>query len=164
MSDREAHERPWRSAVTTNEEPSSPYLRALEAAHALGRADGRLAVDIEPAGEPAPMGAWCHGLDPEDLGRLVWDAGAGPAPAGVVVNAPLWYGQGFREALACARAQQDLRAVDGARPAEHCRPPAGSRGPCALVCVALPGPHADTAAGTTARPVGGTGDHRTGAG
>ncbi|MEX5716951.1 hypothetical protein [Geodermatophilus maliterrae] len=129
-------------------ETSSPLLRALEAAHALGRADGRLAVEIEPAGdpagEPAAGGAWCHGLAPEDLARLVWDGGAGAVttgavPGGVVLNAPLWYAQGFREALACARAQQARGAVDGTRPAEHCRPAASSP-PCALVCRALPAP------------------------
>ena len=126
--------------MTTNQEPSSPFLRALEAAQALGRADGRLAVELEPVGEPAPVGSWCHGLDPEGLARLVWDVAAAPPPAGVVVNAPLWYAQGFREALACSRAQQDPRTVDGARSAAHCRPPAGSGSPCAAVRVALPAP------------------------
>jgi hypothetical protein len=126
--------------TTSQHEPSPPLLRALEVARVLGRADGRLAVDVEPVGEPAPAGSWCHGLAPEDLARLVWDDGAGAAPAGVLLNAPLWYAQGFREALACARAQQDRRVVDGGPPAEHCRPPAAGTPPCALVCHALPAP------------------------
>ncbi|MGR7027090.1 hypothetical protein [Geodermatophilus sp. URMC 62] len=84
-------------------EPSSPFLRALEAARALGRADGLLAAGFEPAGEPAATGSCCHGLDPDDLARLVWDAGAGTPPAGVRLDAPLWYAQGFREGLAGAR-------------------------------------------------------------
>ncbi|MGY1679262.1 hypothetical protein [Geodermatophilus sp. SYSU D01176] len=91
--------------MPTSEQPSSPLLRALGRAADLGRADGRLAVGIEPVGEPVPMGSWCHGLAPDELADLVWDAAAGPAPAGVVLNAPLWYAQGFREALAGARDQ-----------------------------------------------------------
>ena len=126
--------------MSTHEDGTSPYSRALEAARALGRADGRLAVEIEPAEGPATPSSRCHGLDPEDLARLVWDAGAAPPPAGVVVNASHWYAQGFREALACARAQQDRRVVDGGPPAEHCRPPAAGTPPCALVCHALPAP------------------------
>jgi hypothetical protein len=109
--------------VTTSEPPSA-YLRALEAAHALGRADGCLAVEVEPDGEPAEAGAWCHGLCPEDFARLVWDAGAGTAPAGVRLNAPLWYAVGFREALASARAHRGCRAGSGPHGTEHGRPPA----------------------------------------
>ena len=139
--------------MSTHEDGTSPYSRALAAARALGRADGRLAVEIEPAEGPATPGSRCHGLDPEDLARLVWDAGAAPPPAGVVVNASHWYAQGFREALACARAQQVRRATGGARPAEHCRPLTGSRTPCAAVCVALPAPVAGT--GAEGGPAGG---------
>jgi hypothetical protein len=86
--------------VTGSAEGASPYLRALHTAHALGRADGRLAADLGAADlEPALPGPWCHGRDPEGLARLVWDGGPGAAPAGVVLNAPHWYAQGFREAL-----------------------------------------------------------------
>ncbi|MBM7809045.1 hypothetical protein JOD57_004882 [Geodermatophilus bullaregiensis] len=149
---------------TSAHESSSPFQRALEAARVLGRADGRLAAGLEPAGEPAPVGPWCHGLGPEDLARLVWDLGAA-APAGVVLNAPLWYAQGFRESLACARAQQHRRAVDGRPPAAHCRPPAANRPPCAPVCHALPAPVRPGAvprrAGARRRDAGGPGrpDH-----
>ncbi|PRY50150.1 hypothetical protein LY71_104187 [Geodermatophilus tzadiensis] len=123
--------------MSTHENGTSPYRRALEAARALGRADGRLAVDVEPDGEPV-LGPWCHGLDPEGLAHLVWEADGGPAPAGVVLNAPLWYAQGFREALACARAQQAGRHLTGRRPDRTCRPPAGR--PCARLCGVLPAP------------------------
>jgi hypothetical protein len=91
-------------------DPRSASESALEAASALGRADGRLAVEVEPAGEPVLVASSCHGLDPEGLAALVWGAGAGPAPAGIVLNAPLWYLEGLREALSCARAERTDRA------------------------------------------------------
>jgi hypothetical protein len=86
--------------VTASEHrPPSALLRALETARALGRADGRIAFEVEPDGEPGALGSWCHGRGPDDFARLVWDDGAGTAPAGVRLNAPLWYALGFREAL-----------------------------------------------------------------
>ncbi|WP_199522483.1 hypothetical protein [Geodermatophilus marinus] len=97
----------------TEQAPPSPLRRALDAARELGRSDGRLAVEVEPVGEPAGgpagVGSWCHGLSPDDLARLVWGGGAGAAPAGVRLNAPLWYAHGFREALASARAERGRR-------------------------------------------------------
>ena len=121
--------------MTTREhEPPPTYLRALEAAHALGRADGHLAVDIEPDGEPAVVGPYCHGLAADDFARLVWSAGAGTVPAGVRVNAPLWYGHGFREALTSARAQQrGFTATDAEIAEQHRRRPAQQPAPPALV-------------------------------
>ncbi|WP_448639254.1 hypothetical protein [Geodermatophilus sp. URMC 63] len=111
-------------------EPSFPFLRALEAARALGRADGLLAAGFEPAEEPgeepAPTGSCCHGLDPDDLARLVWDAGAGAPPAGVRLDAPLWYGEGFREALAGARSPSSPEPAPD--PVGHRRRPRGRRG------------------------------------
>ncbi|MGK5110715.1 hypothetical protein [Geodermatophilus sp. CPCC 205506] len=101
--------------------PEPTYQHALEVALALGRADGRLAVDVEPDGEPAAAGPVCHGLDPEEFAGLVWGAGAGTAPTGVLLNAPLWYAHGFREALATARAQR------GSSP--HPTPPGVGPGP-----------------------------------
>jgi hypothetical protein len=89
----------------------SPCLRALEAACALGRADGVLAVEVDLDEEPVAMGAWCHGLDPEGLARHVWDAAAGTPPASVRLNAPWWYAHGFREALLGARARRSGRAA-----------------------------------------------------
>jgi hypothetical protein len=120
--------------VTTREhEPPSTYLHALEAAHALGRADGHLAVDIEPDGEPAAVGPYCHGLAADDFARLVWGAGSTTVPAGVRLNAPLWYGHGFREALASARAQQPGRGAAGAGTAEQVsRWPTQRQAPSAL--------------------------------
>jgi hypothetical protein len=121
---------------TGEHERPSALARALEAARALGRADGRLAVEVEAVADeavaddaPAAVGAWCHGLCPEDLAGLVWGAGAGPAPAGVRLNAPLWYAHGFREALAAARAQARPAPVPSPRPAapDRVRDPLGRR-------------------------------------
>jgi hypothetical protein len=88
---------------TRQQERPTPYVRALETAYALGRADGLLAVQLETVEEPAAMSSWCHGLDPDDFAGHVWGAGAGTPPAGVRLNAPLWYAHGFREAVAGAR-------------------------------------------------------------
>jgi hypothetical protein len=117
--DRADGQRSRRWAVNTRQqEGPTPYLRALETAHALGRADGLLAVDLEPVEEPAAMGSCCHGLEPEALAASVWGAGAGTPPAGVQLNAPLWYAAGFREAVASARAARGPRAACDTRPEE----------------------------------------------
>lgn len=127
--------------MTTREhEPPSMLLRALEAARALGRADGRMAFEFEPDEEPAAVGSCCHGLGPEEFSRLVWDRGAETAPAGVRINAPLWYALGFREALASARAQRGCRAMSGTHAAGLGQPPAREQTPSAPVRDALPAP------------------------
>ena len=120
------------------QEPPSSYRRALETARALGHADGCLAADLESdlgfdlradtAVDPAPpaVGTWCRGLDPERFAALVWGGSGGAAPAGVVLNAPLWYLQGFGEALARARSRPDRHAA-AATPSGSCRPPAAGR-------------------------------------
>ena len=113
--------------VTPGEhEPASTLLRALESARALGRADGHAADDIEPEEQPVVVGPWCHGLGPDDFSRLVW-GGAGSAPAGVRLNAPLWYALGFREGLASARARRGGRLV-----VHHPLPAAPERAPAPL--------------------------------
>jgi hypothetical protein len=97
--------------VVTTGEPQRPSscLCALEAACALGRADGLLAVEVDPIDEPFAASPFCHGLDPEDLARHVWGAAAGDPPAAVRLNAPAWYAHGFRDALASARAERSSR-------------------------------------------------------
>ncbi|MGY1694405.1 MULTISPECIES: hypothetical protein [unclassified Geodermatophilus] len=97
----------------TDHRPSSPYLRALEHARALGRADGLLEAAVGPAGETVPAGTCCHGRGPDGLARLVWDGG-GSAPAGVRLNAPAWYADGFRGAL--VEAGRDRPRVPRPRP------------------------------------------------
>jgi len=79
--------------VSTDEHAmSSPLVRALQAAGALGRVDGLLEREVFPVADPAPAGAWCHGRDPEGLAALVWGSGPGAPPAGVVLNAALTSG------------------------------------------------------------------------
>lgn len=109
---------------TRQQEQPTPYLRALETAHALGRADGLLAVRLEMVEEPDATSSWCHGLDPDDFAGHVWGAGAGSPPAGVRLNAPRWYAHGFHEAVASARAQRGCRPASDTRSGEH-RQPAG---------------------------------------
>jgi hypothetical protein len=79
------------------------YLDLLRKAYDLGRADGVLAADVEPVEDPMPPGSCCRGRDAEGFARYLWDGPPGGPPAGLIVNAPAWYGQGFREALAEAR-------------------------------------------------------------
>jgi hypothetical protein len=79
------------------------YLDLLRKAYDLGRADGVLAADVEPVEDPMPPGSCCRGRDAEGFVRHLWDGPPGGPPTGLIVNAPAWYGQGFREALAEAR-------------------------------------------------------------
>jgi hypothetical protein len=87
--------------------PATPsYRELLERAGSLGRADALLAVDLEPGDGPDPSSRCCRGRDPAGFARLLWGTGAGRPPVGLEVNAPLWYAQGFREALADVRARR----------------------------------------------------------
>jgi hypothetical protein len=73
----------------------------------MGRVDGLLAADLEPLDSAAPSSTWCRGRDPADFARHLWHVpGAGP-PAGLEINAPLWYAHGFQDALSEARADRD---------------------------------------------------------
>jgi hypothetical protein len=90
--------------VSTGQPPGSwPYLSLLEAAHALGHADGGLAAWVEPSGSVGPQSATCRGREPEEFARLVWGDRPGAPPSGLRVNAPLWYAHGFAEGLAAER-------------------------------------------------------------
>lgn len=77
------------------------YRMLLEAAHDLGRDDGRSAAAAfegpDPAGTPCGR---CHGRTPGELARHLWGPRPGTPPAGLELNAPLWYATGFAEALA----------------------------------------------------------------
>jgi hypothetical protein len=87
----------WTSATT----PS--YIRLLRKAYDLGRADGVLAADVEPVADLGPPVSCCRGRDAEGFARLLWEGRPGVPPAGLIANAPAWYGEGFREALADGR-------------------------------------------------------------
>lgn len=87
----------------TGTSPTTPsYLHLLGRAYDLGRADGVLAVDLEPVADPGPRVSCCRGRDADGFARHLWEGRPGTPPAGLIANAPAWYGQGFREALADA--------------------------------------------------------------
>jgi len=88
---------------------SPSYRDLLERAGALGRADALLAVGLEPGDGPDPSSRCCRGRDPAGFARLLWGAAGGRPPAGLEVNAPLWYVQGFRDQLAELRSDRAAR-------------------------------------------------------
>ena len=93
-----------RTGVSTGRATASwPYLQLLEAARSLGRADGGLAAQVEPAGSVGPQSTCCRGREPEEFARLLWADRPGAPPSGLRVNAPLWYAHGFSEGLAVER-------------------------------------------------------------
>jgi hypothetical protein len=99
------------TAVTDISAPT--YRELLEMALELGRADGQFAASFESgatAEGPAPR---CLGRTPEEFAGLLWGR-AGTLPAGLEVNAPLWYATGFAEGLA-ATAPRRHGEVAGAR-------------------------------------------------
>jgi hypothetical protein len=95
---------------------SWPYLEMLEAAHSLGRADGGLAAQVEPAGSVGSQSTCCRGREPEEFARLLWADRPGAPPSGLRVNAPLWYAHGFSEGLAAGRRQAVTAAGTGSLP------------------------------------------------
>jgi hypothetical protein len=98
-------------------ERSAPtYQQLLEDALELGRLDGRFAAAFEPM---VPLdctdvsGERCLGRTPAGFAELLWEDRQGEPPAGLELNAPIWYVTGFAEGLATRRAEQ--RAADLAR-------------------------------------------------
>ena len=101
----------------TGTSPTTPsYLDLLRKAYDLGRADGVLAADVEPVADPGPPGSCCRGRDAEGFARHLWNGPPDGPPEGLIVNAPVWYGQGFREALAEAHRGGPADDPQGARP------------------------------------------------
>jgi hypothetical protein len=96
--------------------PAPPYPDLLEAARVLGCADGWSAAGSGPSAPPGADHPSCGGLDPEDLARLLWGNRPGDPPAGLELNAPLWYDAGFAEALNAARSRADRRRSPGSAP------------------------------------------------
>src|SRR3954469_6862532 len=84
---------------------SSPgaYGAVLQAAWSLGRADGLFAAAFEPAVAPRPAPDVCQGRDAEEFAAELWGDQPGPPPSGLVLNAPLWYADGFVNGLADER-------------------------------------------------------------
>jgi hypothetical protein len=84
------------AAGTRSAAPPPVYRQLLDAAYELGRSDGGIARDFEPADTvdvlPPPR---CRGRTPEQFARQLWGSGPGDPPSGLLVNAPVWYGLGF---------------------------------------------------------------------
>src|SRR4051812_23631047 len=90
---------------------SSPaaYGAVLQAAWSLGRADGLFAASFEPADATPRADTVCQGRSPEEFAAELWADQPGPAPSGLVLNAPLWYADGFAAGLADERARIAVR-------------------------------------------------------
>jgi hypothetical protein len=85
------------------DQPEPPYPRLLAVAYQLGRADGRLARDLQACGgaeDGVRPGDRCRGRAPQEFAALLWADRPGTPPAGLEVNAPLWYAAGFHAGLA----------------------------------------------------------------
>jgi hypothetical protein len=85
--------------------PTYPHL--LEAAFALGRADGAFAARWEPPGSSG--GSTSRGRPPDEFARYLWGGTPGTPPSGLSLNAPLWYDRGYAEGLAAERERLALR-------------------------------------------------------
>jgi hypothetical protein len=91
-------------------DPSAPtYQQLLEEAREIGRADGRFAAAFEPPGAGADRHPRCLGRAPAEFARLLWEDRPGTPPAGLEVNAPLWYATGFAEGLEAGAAVEAAR-------------------------------------------------------
>jgi hypothetical protein len=85
------------------------YGELLQAAWSLGRADGLFAARMEPDHTPAPYPPVCQGRAPDEFAAELWRDQPGPPPSGLVLNAPLWYADGFAIGLADERRRIDAR-------------------------------------------------------
>jgi hypothetical protein len=85
------------------------YRQLLEEAREIGRADGRFAAAFEPPGTGADRHPRCLGRAPAEFARLLWEDRPGTPPAGLEVNAPLWYATGFAEGLEAGAAVEAAR-------------------------------------------------------
>jgi len=86
-----------------NATPIPGYGDLLQAAWSLGRADGLFAAAFEPDIAPRPATDVSQGRDPEEFAAELWGDQPGPPPSGLVLNAPLWYADGFVNGLADER-------------------------------------------------------------
>jgi hypothetical protein len=78
------------------------YGDLLGSAYDRGRDDGSFAAGFEPGEAIDQAGPICQGRTPADFVRLLWSARPGDPPAGLELNAPLWYASGFADGVAVA--------------------------------------------------------------
>jgi hypothetical protein len=78
------------------------YGDLLAAAYSRGWADGCFAAPFEPTDRTDSAGLASQGLSSADFARSLWGHRAGEPPAGLDLNAPLWYARGFAEAITVA--------------------------------------------------------------
>jgi hypothetical protein len=84
--------------------PGAPaYTAVLENAYRLGRTDGRLAAVVGDA-SPDPSSPTCRGRTAAEFAEYLWADLPGEPPAGVEVNARIWYLTGLSHGLAENRA------------------------------------------------------------
>jgi hypothetical protein len=79
------------------------YREALATAYRLGRTDGRFAAALDPE-PPDVVRSSCRGREPVEFAAYLWGERPGPVPAGLEVNAGLWYLTGLTDGAAAARA------------------------------------------------------------
>src|SRR4051812_11485847 len=89
------------------------YRDLLEEARELGRLDGRFAAAFKTPGANLGDSRRCLGRTPAEFAALLWEDRPGAQPAGLELNAPAWYADGYAEGLALGAAR--LRAADWAR-------------------------------------------------
>ena len=88
------------------------YRQLLTEALEIGRADGRFAAAFEsPSTTTAHTATRCLGRTPAEFAGLLWGNCADAPPAGLELNAPLWYATGFAEGLAEAAVPPARTAV-----------------------------------------------------
>lgn len=95
---------PRREGEVPRHRPGAPaYVAVLEAAYRLGHADGRLAAAVDD-GLPDPLSPVCRGRTAAEFAAHLWSDLPGEPPAGVEVNARMWYLTGLTDAMSEARA------------------------------------------------------------
>jgi hypothetical protein len=82
---------------------SPVYRDALATAYRLGRTDGRFPAAFD-SGPPDVVRSTCRGRDPVEFAAYVWCGRPGPVPAGLEVNAGLWYLTGLTDGAAAGGA------------------------------------------------------------
>src|SRR4051812_49188390 len=78
------------------------YEGLLQVAYSRGWTDGCFAAPFEPADRTDLAAPASRGRSSADFALSLWGHQAGQPPAGLDLSAPLWYAQGFGDALDAA--------------------------------------------------------------